>query len=67
MSSDIIFCVSSCLLEEKVRFNGGHKKDSYLTNVLNECFKFQPYCPDVVIGLGVPCEPIHLVGDRESP
>ena len=67
MSSDIILGVSSCLLGEKVRFNGGHKKDSYLTNVLNECFKFQPYCPEVAIGLGVPREPIRLVGDRESP
>lgn len=52
--------VSSCLLGEKVRHDGGHKKDALLTDVLAEHFEFQPVCPEVAIGLGTPRPPIHL-------
>jgi uncharacterized protein YbbK (DUF523 family) len=53
--------VSSCLLGEKVRFDSGHKKNSYINGVLSEFFEFLPFCPEVEIGLGVPREPIRLV------
>lgn len=52
--------VSSCLLGEKVRYDGGHKKNQYLLNTLDNYFKFRPFCPEVSIGLGIPREPIHL-------
>ncbi|MFT5676175.1 MAG: hypothetical protein ACI808_002113, partial [Paraglaciecola sp.] len=53
--------VSSCLLGENVRFDSGHKKNAYITGVLLNYFEFQPFCPEVAIGLGTPRDPIRLV------
>lgn len=53
--------VSQCLLGEQVRFDGGHKRNRYLTDVLSEYVEFHPVCPEVAIGLGVPRKPIRLV------
>ena len=44
-----------------VRFDGGHKRDAYITGTLAEYFEFTPVCPEVAIGLGTPREPIRLV------
>jgi len=52
--------ISSCLLGEQVRYDGGHKKNSYITDVLADYFEFMPFCPEVSIGLGVPRETIRL-------
>jgi uncharacterized protein YbgA (DUF1722 family)/uncharacterized protein YbbK (DUF523 family) len=59
--------ISSCLLGDEVRFDGGHKKDSYITGTLDEYFEFVPICPEVEIGLTVPREPIRLVGKPDNP
>ncbi|MGR9107493.1 MAG: YbgA family protein [Gammaproteobacteria bacterium] len=53
--------ISSCLLGEQVRFDGGHKRDSYIVGTLSQYFEFHPICPEVGIGLGVPRPPIRLV------
>ena len=53
--------ISSCLLGEKVRFNGGHKYDNFINKQLINFFDFKPYCPEVAIGMGVPRDPIRLV------
>ncbi|MEQ1528658.1 MAG: DUF523 and DUF1722 domain-containing protein [Methylococcales bacterium] len=53
--------ISSCLLGENVRFDGGHKRDAYITGTLGEYFDFQPFCPEMGIGLGVPRPTIQLV------
>ena len=53
--------ISSCLLGQNVRFDGGHKRDSYITGTLSEYFDFHPFCPEVEIGLGTPRPTIHLV------
>jgi len=52
--------VSSCLLGEKVRFSGGHKRYRFLTDELGPYVDWVPYCPEVSIGLGTPREPIRL-------
>ena len=52
--------VSSCLLGEEVRFNGGHKRYRFLTDDLGPHVDWVPYCPEVSIGLGTPREPIRL-------
>jgi uncharacterized protein YbgA (DUF1722 family)/uncharacterized protein YbbK (DUF523 family) len=52
--------VSSCLLGEEVRFNGGHKRYRFLTDDLGPYVDWVPYCPEVSIGLGTPREPIRL-------
>ena len=59
--------ISSCLLGSRVRFNGQHKKDSYVVDVLDKYFKWIPICPEVDIGMGIPREPVRLVGELENP
>lgn len=52
--------ISSCLLGEPVRYDGGHKSNSYVRHTLGEYFSFEPFCPELSIGLGVPRKPIRL-------
>jgi uncharacterized protein YbgA (DUF1722 family)/uncharacterized protein YbbK (DUF523 family) len=59
--------ISSCLLGEKVRYDGGHKWDRYITDTLGEYFDWLPVCPEVEYGLTIPREPMHLVGDPDNP
>ena len=59
--------VSSCLLGEQVRYDGGHKRDRYLTDTLARHFEFVPFCPEVGAGLGVPRPALRLAGDPRAP
>ncbi len=59
--------ISSCLLGTMVRFDGGHKKDRYLTDILGEYFEWVPVCPELEVGMGVPREAVRLVGSPEQP
>jgi len=52
--------VSSCLLGENVRWDGGHKHDRFLTSVLGPFVEFVPVCPEVELGLGTPRETLRL-------
>ncbi|HYB99531.1 MAG TPA: DUF523 and DUF1722 domain-containing protein [Candidatus Limnocylindrales bacterium] len=60
---DILVGVSTCLLGEHVRYDGGHKHDRYVTGVLGRYFRLVPVCPEVEAGMGVPREPVRLVRD----
>ena len=55
--------VSSCLLGEPVRFNGGHSRSRFLTDELGPHVDWVPYCPEMEIGLGTPRETLRLTGD----
>ncbi|MDH5768961.1 MAG: DUF523 and DUF1722 domain-containing protein [Nitrospirota bacterium] len=59
--------ISSCLLGENVRYDGGHKLDRYITDTLGQYFEWVPVCPEVAYGLPVPREAMHLLGDPDSP
>jgi uncharacterized protein YbgA (DUF1722 family)/uncharacterized protein YbbK (DUF523 family) len=59
--------ISSCLLGEEVRFDGGHKHDTLITATLGKFFHWVPVCPEVEIGLGTPRESLRLVGIASSP
>jgi uncharacterized protein YbgA (DUF1722 family)/uncharacterized protein YbbK (DUF523 family) len=59
--------VSTCLLGEEVRWDGGHKRDQYVRDTLGRYFTFVPVCPEVEVGMGTPREPVHLAGDPEAP
>ena len=45
--------ISSCLLGESVRYDGGHKEDRFITQTLSEYFDYVPVCPELEFGLGV--------------
>ncbi|HYN21288.1 MAG TPA: DUF523 domain-containing protein [Thermoanaerobaculia bacterium] len=53
--------VSSCLLGEEVRYDGGHKREAVLVEVLGREVEWVPVCPEVEIGLGTPRPPMNLV------
>src|SRR5213593_4287122 len=59
--------VSACLLGQAVRYDGGHKRDSFLVDTLGRFVEWVPVCPEVELGLGVPREPIRLEGDPAAP
>jgi uncharacterized protein YbgA (DUF1722 family)/uncharacterized protein YbbK (DUF523 family) len=59
--------ISSCLLGEKVRYDGGHKLDRFLADTLGRYVQYVPVCPEVECGLPVPRESMHLEGDPENP
>jgi uncharacterized protein YbgA (DUF1722 family)/uncharacterized protein YbbK (DUF523 family) len=59
--------ISSCLLGANVRYDGGHKLDRYLHDVLGRFVRWVPVCPEVECGLGVPRESMRLTGDPAAP
>ena len=59
--------VSQCLLGEEVRYDGGHKRDSFLTEGLSAYVEFVPVCPEVESGMGVPREAVRLEGSVDAP
>ncbi|MCE1225715.1 MAG: DUF523 and DUF1722 domain-containing protein [Geobacteraceae bacterium] len=61
-----ILGISSCLLGEKVRYDGGHKQHHYITDQLSDYFRFIPVCPEVESGLPIPREAMHLSGDPST-
>ena len=59
--------ISSCLLGHEVRFDGGHKRDQFLTDIFGRYVEWVPVCPEVEAGLGTPREAMRLVGDPQHP
>jgi uncharacterized protein YbgA (DUF1722 family)/uncharacterized protein YbbK (DUF523 family) len=59
--------VSACLLGEAVRFDGGHKRDAFLVDVLGPFVEWVPVCPEVEIGLSTPRDTLRLIGDEDAP
>ena len=59
--------ISQCLLGNKVRYDGGHKRDNFLIEALGRHVEWVPVCPEAELGLGTPREPMRLVGDLQAP
>lgn len=59
--------VSTCLLGENVRHDGGHKRNAWLVEVLGPHVEWVPVCPELDVGMGVPREALRLEGDPVSP
>ncbi len=58
--------VSSCLMGEQVRFDGNHKRNTFIVDQLKNRVDFISLCPEVAIGMGVPRQPIRLVKHENS-
>lgn len=58
--------ISKCLLGERVRYDGNHKLDTFITINLSPFFEFVPVCPEFDCGLGVPREAMHLVQTKDG-
>jgi uncharacterized protein YbgA (DUF1722 family)/uncharacterized protein YbbK (DUF523 family) len=55
--------ISSCLLGQEVRFDGGHKRDRFLTDTFGRFVEWVPVCPEVEAGFGTPREAMRLVNE----
>jgi len=67
MPEKIKLGISTCLLGGKVRYDGGHRLERFLTETLGQFVEYVPVCPEVECGLSIPRESMHLEGDPESP
>jgi len=67
MRERIKVLVSACLLGEKVRYDGGHKRDLFLIETLGPFVEWVRVCPEADCGLPVPREAMRLVGDPKHP
>jgi uncharacterized protein YbgA (DUF1722 family)/uncharacterized protein YbbK (DUF523 family) len=61
MTEKIRIGISSCLLGEMVRYDGGHQLDRYLRDTLGNYFEYVPVCPEVELGLPTPRDTLRLV------
>ena len=52
--------VSSCLLGSLVRFDGGHTRDRFVTDMLGPWVEWVSVCPEVEVGMGIPRPTIRL-------
>ena len=58
--------VSSCLLGQEVRYNGGHKRDAFLVETFGRYVEWITVCPEVELGMGTPREPVRLARQGED-
>lgn len=66
VAAPILVGVSACLLGQRVRWDGGHKSDSFLTGMLGRYVQWVPLCPEVEVGLPVPRDTLRLVRRGEE-
>lgn len=67
LSHKIPVGISSCLLGDNVRYNGGHSHSDYCDKVLTQYFDYQKFCPEMAAGFGTPRPTLRLEGDPNSP
>ena len=67
MEAKIRLGISSCLLGNAVRYDGGHKLDRFLTDTLGRYVDYVPVCPEVECGMSIPRESMRLEGNPDSP
>ncbi len=67
MSKIIRIGASSCLLGENVRYDGGNRLNSFVTETLARKFELVAVCPEWELGMGVPRETVDLVGNAPAP
>ncbi|MBF0161226.1 MAG: DUF523 domain-containing protein [Magnetococcales bacterium] len=66
-ASPVRVAISACLLGAQVRYDGGHKHNPLLSGLWARDVLYFPFCPESECGLGIPREPMHLVGTAEQP
>jgi len=59
--------ISSCLLGNPVRYDGGHRLDRFLRDTLGQYVDYVPVCPEAECGMGIPRETIRLEGNKDAP
>lgn len=57
--------IGSCLAGNPVRYNGQTKSPNQHVRSIADNFQMRAFCPEMAAGMGVPREPIHLVGSED--
>ncbi|AUX72101.1 YbgA family protein [Erwinia pyrifoliae] len=60
MDKKIPVGISACLLGERVRFDGGHKRCEFAAQQLAPFLRYEPICPEMAIGLPTPRPALRL-------
>lgn len=58
--------VSACLLGERVRYDGQHKYDPFLVEVLGRFVSWERVCPEADAGMPIPRPSMHLLTDGKQ-
>lgn len=58
--------ISSCLLGNEVRYDGGHKRDIWIVNTLGDFAEYVVLCPEHDCGLSIPREAMNLKGKKDE-
>ncbi|SEQ51962.1 Uncharacterized conserved protein YbgA, DUF1722 family [Amphritea atlantica] len=66
-TTDIPVGISACVMGEQVRFNGGHSQSKICQVQLAKHFQFEPFCPEVAAGFGIPRPTMRLTGNPDDP
>jgi uncharacterized protein YbgA (DUF1722 family)/uncharacterized protein YbbK (DUF523 family) len=66
-ASRVRLLVSACLLGDKVRYDGQHKYDPFLVEMLGPFVDWERVCPESDCGMPTPRPSMHLVGDPKTP
>lgn len=64
MGEKIPVGISACLLGEKVRFDGGHKRNAFAAEQLAPFIRYEPACPEMAIGLPTPRPALRLTEEE---
>ena len=59
--SNPVIGISSCLLGENVRYDGGHKQENAIVKFITTKNTIISFCPEVSAQLGTPRPPVELV------
>jgi len=62
-----LIAISSCILGQRVRYDGEIKAFAEIHQHLQQYFELLPVCPEVEIGLSVPRPPVQLTGSILQP
>lgn len=67
MDTRITIGISACLVGRPTRYDGGHRLEQGLLDLLAGKVTLVPLCPEAGCGLAIPREPMRLEGDPEKP
>lgn len=67
MTDRITVGIATCLTGESVRYDGGHKRNTYLMDTLGRYVDLIPICPESECGLPIPREAMDLMAPLEAP
>ncbi|MDY0298576.1 MAG: DUF523 and DUF1722 domain-containing protein [Candidatus Cloacimonadaceae bacterium] len=66
MTDKLILGVSACLLGHEVRYDGGHKYDSWVVDILGKFAEYIHLCPEHECGMPIPREALNLKGSKDD-